>query len=146
MKNNMSILCRVVHGLFSNKKPTRNNPEIKFSGFFPNKKKSVNCMKLLIWKTIWVFSVMSHMDLFQTRTNMKQSWNYFFWIFSKQEKILMKLLIWKTIWVFSVVWRMDFFQTRNQQETILKLNYLDFFLTRKNPENSLNMWVKRPKQ
>jgi len=29
---------------------------------------------------------------------------------------------------------MDFFQTRNQQETILKLNFLDFFQTRKNPE------------
>ena len=33
---------------------------------------------------------------------------------------------------------MDFFQTRNQQETILKLNFLDFFLTRKN--NYFFLW------
>ena len=64
MKNNTSISCHVAHGLFSNKNSTRKNPEIKIFGFFPNKKKSGNCMKFLIWKTIWVFSVMWHMDFF----------------------------------------------------------------------------------
>ena len=32
------------------------------------------------------------------------------------------------------MWHMVFFQTRDQQEIILKLNVLDIFQTRKNPE------------
>jgi hypothetical protein len=33
------IFCRVAHGLFSNEKLTRNNPENIFSGFFSKQEK-----------------------------------------------------------------------------------------------------------